>query len=248
MKRSMADLRMKGEPAPYYIEYEIDDVASMRAVGEARRRRGRPHEPPADAARAGAGRRLRVRQLAVRHAGSRRRRRARAVRSTAPLDDDYDAMRRQIWLTTDAAYKRAVSVFAKKKAAFQNRAATDPLADFSRESRSRRCSRRCSAARRRGSQWVDRVKAALGGVRVDLGPGHVRKSGCPKRTAPSYYLNSEGFKAVAPIRSAYLPRRRRGAGRRRLDGTGSVYRRRKPARGSAADGGPDVPRRRCCDA
>ena len=28
----MADLRMKGEPAPYYIEYEIDDVVSMRAI------------------------------------------------------------------------------------------------------------------------------------------------------------------------------------------------------------------------
>ena len=25
MKRSMAELRMKGEPAPYYIEYEVDD-------------------------------------------------------------------------------------------------------------------------------------------------------------------------------------------------------------------------------
>ena len=32
MQRSMAELRMKGEPAPYYIEYEIDDLASMRAV------------------------------------------------------------------------------------------------------------------------------------------------------------------------------------------------------------------------
>ena len=32
MARSMADLRMKGEPAPYYIEYEIDDISSMRAI------------------------------------------------------------------------------------------------------------------------------------------------------------------------------------------------------------------------
>ena len=31
----------------------------------------------------------------------------------------------EIWLATDAAYKRAVSVFAKKKAAFQNRAGAD---------------------------------------------------------------------------------------------------------------------------
>ncbi len=52
----------------------------------------------------------------------------------ASLDDNYDAIRRQIWLTTDAAYKRAVSIFAKKKATFQNRAeAADVLPDFSRE-------------------------------------------------------------------------------------------------------------------
>ena len=30
----------------------------------------------------------------------------------APLDDDYDALRRAIWLTTDETYKRAVNVFA----------------------------------------------------------------------------------------------------------------------------------------
>ena len=44
------------------------------------------------------------------------------------LDDDYDAIRRQIWLATDAAYKRAVSMFARKKAAFQNRATQRPAA------------------------------------------------------------------------------------------------------------------------
>ena len=48
----------------------------------------------------------------------------------APLDDDYDAMRREIWLTTDAAYKRAVTMFARKKAAFQNRTASDPHSRF----------------------------------------------------------------------------------------------------------------------
>jgi hypothetical protein len=53
--------------------------------------------------------------------------------AVAPLDDDYDVMRRQIWLATDAAYKRAVSVFARKKAAFQNRAGVDAIPDMSRE-------------------------------------------------------------------------------------------------------------------
>ena len=29
----------------------------------------------------------------------------------APLVDDYDAMRREIWLTTGSAYKRAITMF-----------------------------------------------------------------------------------------------------------------------------------------
>ena len=30
LKRSMSELRLKGEPAPYFIEYEIDDSTSFR--------------------------------------------------------------------------------------------------------------------------------------------------------------------------------------------------------------------------
>ena len=55
------------------------------------------------------------------------------------------------------AYKRAVSVFAKKKAAFQNRAATDALADFSRE-KPIETLESIQAPKRTGSPWVDRVK------------------------------------------------------------------------------------------
>ena len=161
----------------------------------------------------------------------------------ASLDDNYDAIRRQIWLTTDAAYKRAVSVFAKKKATFQNRAeAADVLPDFSRETpvETLQPGRRAAPS---GSAWVDRVKqlsavfassSELDGSEVWLGETH----------GTSYYLNSEGFKTVTPIGSVYL----RVTAEAQAD-DGSTVRdlftdRREPARGSAADGGPDVPRRR----
>src|SRR4029079_9099110 len=134
MKRSMTELRLKGEAAPYYIEYEIDETAQMRAVG----RFGALVDELASHGRA-----LRV-QVRVGDYGFDSSRFLTQVRGagvvpladggvTAPLDDNYDAIRRQIWLTTDAAYKRAVSVFARKKATFQNRAATDALPDFSQE-------------------------------------------------------------------------------------------------------------------
>ena len=32
MRRSTTELRLPGEPAPYYVEYEVNDLVSMRAV------------------------------------------------------------------------------------------------------------------------------------------------------------------------------------------------------------------------
>ena len=50
-----------------------------------------------------------------------------------PLDDDYKEMRRQIWLATDAAYKRAVENYSKKKASLENKTRPDETPDFSKE-------------------------------------------------------------------------------------------------------------------
>ena len=49
-----------------------------------------------------------------------------------PLDDDYWAMRRALWLETDAVYKQAAEVYEKKRAASLERSAsTDHAPDFS---------------------------------------------------------------------------------------------------------------------
>ena len=32
LKRSMTELRLKDEPAPYYIDYEVTDVSTLRVV------------------------------------------------------------------------------------------------------------------------------------------------------------------------------------------------------------------------
>ena len=49
-----------------------------------------------------------------------------------PLEDDYNAIRRQLWLATDAAYKKAVEDLSKKRAALQNKTRSEELPDFSR--------------------------------------------------------------------------------------------------------------------
>ncbi|MBZ5546190.1 MAG: hypothetical protein LAO07_21400, partial [Acidobacteriia bacterium] len=50
-----------------------------------------------------------------------------------PLDDDYQEVRRQIWLATDSAYKKALEDMARKRAALRNKTQSEQLADFSKE-------------------------------------------------------------------------------------------------------------------
>jgi hypothetical protein len=50
--------------------------------------------------------------------------------SELPTDDDYLELRRQMWLATDGAYKRAVESLAAKRAALTNRSRPDTLPDF----------------------------------------------------------------------------------------------------------------------
>ncbi|SRR6266496_709383 len=50
-----------------------------------------------------------------------------------PLDDDYQQVRRQLWVATDAQYKHVAEEFSAKKAALANRKRTTDIADFSKE-------------------------------------------------------------------------------------------------------------------
>jgi predicted Zn-dependent protease len=49
-----------------------------------------------------------------------------------PLDDNYNELRRKIWLTTDRAYKKALEDLSGKQAALQNKNRTEKIADFSK--------------------------------------------------------------------------------------------------------------------
>jgi predicted Zn-dependent protease len=51
-----------------------------------------------------------------------------------PLDDNYNELRRKIWLTTDRAYKKALEDYSGKQAVLQNKNRTEKVADFSKSS------------------------------------------------------------------------------------------------------------------
>ena len=50
-----------------------------------------------------------------------------------PLEDDYKESRRQMWLATDATYKKAVEDLSRKRAALENKVDTEEVADFTKE-------------------------------------------------------------------------------------------------------------------
>jgi predicted Zn-dependent protease len=202
LKRSMAEMRVKGEPPPYYIEYEIDDTWSLRASA----RLGAVVE---DLMSRGRSLRVQVRVGDYSFDSSRFVTMDRAgsgpsadATMSAPLDDNYDVIRRQLWLATDAAYKRAISIYAKKKAAFQNRSATDVLPDFSREPPVE-TDLPAAVAPLKSSEWAARAR--------QISAAFTSESGIETGDAfltdvrgTSYYLNSEGFKAVTPIAMAFM--------------------------------------------
>jgi len=53
--------------------------------------------------------------------------------ASVPIDDNYDEIRRQLWLITDSLYKNALDDYAKKKAALENRTRTEDAPDLSKE-------------------------------------------------------------------------------------------------------------------
>jgi predicted Zn-dependent protease len=198
LKRSMSELRLKDEPAPYYIDYEVDDVSTMRVVA----RLGTLLDDTVA--------RSRTLQVDVRVGdyafdSSRfviQNRPSGGGSAVAPLDDDYDVMRRQIWLATDAAYKRAVSVFARKKAAFQNRAGVEAIPDMSRETpvETVRSGGAPSPDRR---LWIDRTQQ-LSAIFASSPAIESSDVWATDTRGTRYYVNSEGFTTIAPIQLSNL--------------------------------------------
>ena len=57
---------------------------------------------------------------------------ARFDSGSLPVDDDYGAIRQEIWLATDAAFKTALDAIGHKRSALQNVNVTESLADYTR--------------------------------------------------------------------------------------------------------------------
>jgi predicted Zn-dependent protease len=124
LDRSKAQLKMDQVKAPYYIEYRVNDVDeySAEAAFGAIRRSDRGQ--------------YRVLRVVVRigdYTQDSYYNQGLGAASILPLDNDPIALRRQIWLLTDEAYKNAADAYAEKLSALKQFVAeTTPIADFAK--------------------------------------------------------------------------------------------------------------------
>lgn len=123
LTRSKAQLKMDNVDSPFYIEYRIFDVEQFDASAAfgALREQNRT--------------RLRLLRAVVRlgdykldsffNAGQ-------GISDILPLDNDELAIRHQVWLATDQAYKRASEAFSNKKAQLKQLNIDQPVDDFAK--------------------------------------------------------------------------------------------------------------------
>ena len=131
LARSMKDLKLEKLEKPYFISYRVLDRSQLGASATF------------GALQGGNLGRSRFVVVQVRVGDYQRDNsnfftypmHANGLNETAalPLDDDYQELRRQFWLATDAAYKSAVETLAKKRAALENRTTREDLPDFTHE-------------------------------------------------------------------------------------------------------------------
>ena len=126
LDRSKLQLKMDQVQPPYFIEYRVDDVESYNAEATfgALRENQRTH--------------VRVLRVIVRLGDYQQDSfyaRGQGESTILPLDNDSIALRHQIWLATDEAYKAAGQALAEKQAELK-RFTTDanPVDDFAKSS------------------------------------------------------------------------------------------------------------------
>ena len=135
MARSL-EMQLPGLPKPYYLAYRIEDVhnisivASLGSLVMSRDIHSRLLRAE-----------VRVGDYKLDNSNfisfTNREVGGFATARQIPVDDDYNEIRRQIWLTTDYEYKKAVRVLAAKQAALGNQSNGQDAPDFSRESASK---------------------------------------------------------------------------------------------------------------
>ena len=124
LDRSKAQLKMDQVQAPYYVEYRVNEVEDIGAEADYGALRENQHIH------------VRVLRVVVRIGDYKQDSyfgRGQGESNILPLDNDPIALRHQIWLATDDAYKAAGQALAEKQAAMKQFSADpSPVDDFAK--------------------------------------------------------------------------------------------------------------------
>src|SRR6266436_6762990 len=124
LDRSKAQLKMDQVQAPYYVEYRVNEVEDFGAEAAFGALRENQHIH------------VRVLRVVVRIGDYKQDSyfgRGQGESSILPLDNDPIALRHQIWLATDDAYKAAGQALAEKQASMKQFSADpNPVDDFAK--------------------------------------------------------------------------------------------------------------------
>jgi hypothetical protein len=205
LQRSMQQLHLENLEKPYFIGYRVVETARLSvqatfgaviAKDERRERRLsvelRVGSYDFDNTNAGNETRFPDSQVQWTYLGT----------VVLPLDDDYQELRRQIWLATDVAYKQALQQIAAKRAALQNKTQSEQLADFSRQEPAQL--RESKDAARLDAAAAEKLVTELSGLFRHM--PHVLNSSVQyeARNVHVRYVNSEGSSFERSVPSVRL--------------------------------------------
>jgi TldD protein len=123
LERSKAALKLEGMAAPYYIDYHVTDMDTHAAAASF----GALHTEVRV--------RFRFLRVVVRVGDYKQDSffgQGQGALDFMPLDDDLVALRHQIWLATDNAYKAATEALTAKQAQLKQYSVDQPVDDFAR--------------------------------------------------------------------------------------------------------------------
>lgn len=125
--RSMTQLQLKELGKPYFVEYGVSDVESFVVSAKFGALLGSGSDNSRSAS-------IQVR-IGDYEFDNTNLFTTGTLSSSLPLpqDDDYDAIRHDFWLATDAIYKSSIEQISSKRAFLQNNVVDEKLSDLSRE-------------------------------------------------------------------------------------------------------------------
>jgi predicted Zn-dependent protease len=194
MARSMHQLQLQLLEKPYYIEYRVNDQYShdiKATFGSLVESHSTHYKTLSVGIRIGAPvfDNTNFFDIGLNFFGSsddEERFRGRRI----PNELGYENMRRELWLATDAAYKQASELLAKKHAALKNRMRLDTVPDFALLPAERRID--TMAHPRFDTQYFEKLCVDLSAVFRDYPAISVSTVGVEYLPKNVYYTNTEG--------------------------------------------------------